>query len=53
MPNKGMSDIKVYIAVVTGSQSMSKSDRGGYILDFSIAVFVYFILAVKYLCKSL
>ena len=44
-----MSDIIVYMAVVTGSQSMSKSDRDGYILDFSI-LFVLFILAVKYLC---
>ena len=48
-----MSHIIVYIAVATGSQLKSKSDRGGYILDFSIAVFVYFILAVKFLCKSL
>ena len=47
-PNKGMSDIIVYRAVVTGSQSMSKSDRDGYILDFSI-LFVLFIPAVKYL----
>ena len=50
-----MSHIIVYIDVVTGSQSMSKSDRDGYIIDFSI-VFVLFTLAVKYyasLCNHL